>query len=122
VMSDAAPMLAEHPRLTFDGPVDLLVPAAMIDDVVAVTREGLANVAKHASATFASVVISVDGDRVVVTIEDDGKGLSDLQVRQSGTANLDRRAQLWGGAFELKARVPRGTTLQWTVPLEGVRA
>ncbi|MEP6843008.1 MAG: GAF domain-containing protein, partial [Pseudolysinimonas sp.] len=62
VVSDATPSLAAAPRLTFGGPVDLLVDGELADDVVAVVREGLANVARHAEAAGSDVSIIVDND------------------------------------------------------------
>ena len=52
----------------------LELPAAVVDALAAATREALANVAKHARATRATVRADVARAAVVVRIEDDGAG------------------------------------------------
>ena len=117
VVAEAGSGLASAPRLTFGGPVDLLVDGELADDVVAVVREGLSNVARHASARTADISIVVDEHRLAVTIDDDGRGLSHASRRSSGTANLRTRAQKHGGELELIGREAGGTRLSWTAVL-----
>lgn len=117
VVSEAASGLATSPRLTFGGPVDLLIHGELADDVVAVVREGLANVARHAEAKTADVSIVVDELGVTVTIDDDGRGIPFGSRRSSGTGNLQERAARRGGGLLLSARDGGGTRLAWTAPL-----
>jgi signal transduction histidine kinase len=119
VVAQAAPSLGYSPRLTFGGPVDLLLDGQLADDVVAVVREGLANVARHADAGSAGVAIVVDERQVTVTIEDDGRGMPEGVRRSSGTANLGERARQRNGTFDLMARDGGGTRLTWTAELAG---
>lgn len=109
--------LAAAPRLSFAGAVDLLVPEAMADDIVAVVREGLTNVGKHAAATTTTVSVVADEEHVTVEITDDGVGIPSGASRASGTANLRDRAESWGGACEIAPAEPRGTRLTWRAPL-----
>lgn len=117
VVAESSAGLASAPRLTFSGPVDLLIEGELADDVVAVVREGLANVARHASARTADVAIVVDDAGVIVTVDDDGRGMSHASRRSSGTANLRARAERHGGEFELLGRESGGTRLRWTALL-----
>ena len=117
VVSEMSDSFESAPRLTFSGPVDLLIDGDLASDVIAVVREGLTNVARHAGSTQSSVDVSVAHDRVSVTIDDDGRGIAATDIRSSGTANLAARAANHGGVFELTARKPRGTSLQWSAPL-----
>jgi signal transduction histidine kinase len=117
VVSELGASFESVPRLTFSGPVDLLIEGDLASDVVAVVREGLTNVARHAHSTQSSVDVSVTDDCVRVTIDDDGRGVPSSTVRSSGTANMASRAASYGGEFELTPRVPRGTSLRWSAPL-----
>jgi len=117
VIAESSAGLASAPRLTFSGPVDLLIEGELAEDVVAVVREGLANVARHASARTADVAIVVDDAGVIVTVDDDGRGMSHASRRSSGTANLRARAERHGGEFELLGRESGGTRLRWTALL-----
>lgn len=106
------------PRLTFAGPVDLLVGRDLADDVIAVVRESLANVLRHARASSSEVAVWVDGDQVRVRISDDGVGYRP-GGRSSGTANLAERARRRGGVFRIAQRDDEpGTVVDWSAPIE----
>ena len=98
------------PDLTIDGPLDSL-NAELEADLVAVVREGLANVVRHARASSASVRITIDGT-LRIEVADDGVGVPPAAV-QSGLANLRERAESHGGSLQLRVRTPRGTALVW---------
>ncbi|GAB3170896.1 two-component system sensor histidine kinase [Myceligenerans halotolerans] len=108
------------PRLRFEGAVDTLVTPEVADHVVAVLREGLSNVARHASATRAGVLLTVADDDVVLTVADDGVGIPP-GAAHSGLRNLARRAEELGGSFEVGPADPDadrpGTRLVWRVPV-----
>ena len=93
------------------------------DDVVAVTRELLSNVARHSGAT--AVHMSLDGSagRLSVTITDDGIGPAGATLRHSGTSNLANRALRRNGTFTLTPSRPGGerpgTIAEWNVEASG---
>lgn len=106
-------------RLRFDGAVDALVPPDAAEHVVAVLREALSNVARHASASRAEVRLTVT-DELVLVVSDDGTGIPP-GVPRSGLRNLARRAEELGGTFVVEPVEPdaarEGTRLVWRVPL-----
>jgi len=116
VLGEMSSLFRDSPRVTFSGPVDLLLDQALADDVVAVVREGLTNVVRHAGATQTSVTVAVAADRALVRIEDDGRGIQSTS-RASGTANLEQRARARNGTLALEPRPGGGTVLTWDVPL-----
>jgi signal transduction histidine kinase len=116
VLHTAAVLLPGPPDVSFRGPIDLLVSGRLADDVVAVVREGIANVGRHAAARHVQLLVSADADAVTVELLDDGTGLVD-DVTLSGLANLNARAEDRGGAMELSARAGGGARLYWTAPL-----
>lgn len=93
--------------------------AGVGDDVLAVLREGLANVARHARASHVEVTLRCDGEHVVLRIADDGVGLPAAVAVDSGRRNLRARAEHHGGRCEWRANRPRGTVLEWTIPTTG---
>jgi signal transduction histidine kinase len=118
IVSEVSDLFETAPRISFVGPIDLMVPGELGETLSAVLREGLTNVARHAHATetTASVVLV---DRVVsLTIVDDGVGVDPAKVRSSGLANLASRAAEWGGQFSLTAGAPSGTVLDWRAPID----
>jgi signal transduction histidine kinase len=111
----AAGTLGFAPRLRFDGPVDTSVPPDVGDHVVAVLREALSNVARHAQARTVSVRLAVSDD-VVLTVTDDGNGIPG-DVPFSGLHNLAERAADLGGLLRVGPGITNGTRLEWQVPL-----
>ena len=115
--ADAGRRLGYMPRVTFDGPLDTMVPAAVAGDLLAVVREGLSNVLRHARATAADVAVRLEADELVLVIADDGVGLPDGPRPGSGLRNMSSRAERLGGRLTVAALEPRGTRLEWRVPL-----
>ncbi|MFJ1704993.1 GAF domain-containing protein [Kitasatospora sp. NPDC088346] len=103
------------PGLRMTGLLDVEVPQAVADDVVAVLEEALSNVVRHARARRVEVALNVDGD-LVLTVTDDGAGLPPGGPR-SGLANLAERAERRGGSFLAGPGPDGGTRLDWRVPL-----
>lgn len=115
---DAAFPVAPH--VVFAGPVDLHTPEEMADDLIAVVREALTNVARHAAATETVVRVAADDRMVSVEIADNGVGGAGRSGRRSGIANLERRAAAWDGECSTTDRDSGGTLLRWTarIPVE----
>ena len=111
--------LKSAPRVSFHGPVDALVPDHMYADVLAVVREGLANVSRHAKANTVDVAIEATGERLTIEVVDDGVGIP-AAAHRSGLANLSDRAAAFNGTCEVTARHPHGTSLRWSVPIDGI--
>jgi signal transduction histidine kinase len=116
VTSQAAKSLGFQPRLQFEGPLDTRVPEALVPDLLAVVREALSNVARHAGATVAEVRVEAEAHELTVSVADDGAGMG-TSTRSSGLANLRARAGAHGGTLEVGPNGERGTRLVWRVPL-----
>jgi signal transduction histidine kinase len=87
------------------------LPPDLVHDVVAVVRELITNVVRHAGATRVTVTVGVT-DTVRVVVTDDGHGLPPITVR-SGLANLADRAERRGGSVSVVSG-PSGTEVAWT--------
>jgi signal transduction histidine kinase len=121
VLSELGPLFESSPRLAFSGPVDTRVPEDVADDLLAVVREALSNVARHAQATETSVRLAVRDDHLELEVVDDGVGIPE-GGRRSGLANIAERAVRWGGAAAAVARTGGGTVVTWRVLLPAVDA
>ena len=108
--------LGFEPRVAFRGDVDAAVGHDLAPHLLAVAREGLSNVARHASASSADIVLVVDDGVVQLTIADNGSGIPDGPAAGQGLTNLRTRAEKFGGRFEVSPRRPTGTLLVWSVP------
>ena len=105
------------PTFRFEGPVDSGVPDPLIQHVVAVVREGLANIAKHSGSPVADVRVSVGRGAMSVVLIDAGRGLGDTASGGHGLVNLRARAEDLGGSFEIECPASGGTTVRWMVPI-----
>ncbi|WP_182380722.1 GAF domain-containing protein [Nocardioides sp. WS12] len=111
----AASTLSFRPSLRFEGPVRTLVTADLAPDLLAVLAEGLSNATRHAEANAIEVVVDVSGHDVVLTVRDDGRGISGTGS-ESGLANIRVRAEQRGGTLAVDSAPGQGTALTWTVP------
>jgi signal transduction histidine kinase len=118
ICKDSARMLGFTPELTVDDPD--LVADTVRDDLLAVVREALANVARHARASTVAVVLRADDSGVVLEVTDDGIGMVG-SGRDSGTRNIVQRARAHGGDCSWTGVQPHGTRLRWSIPV-GVEA
>ena len=113
---NARATLGFDPEVTFRGPVDALVPSSIGEQMLAVLREALSNIGRHAAASSARVEVIAEPTYVELVVSDDGKGLP-ADGRRSGLANLARRASDLGGEFSAEASPAGGTAVTWRVPL-----
>jgi signal transduction histidine kinase len=114
----AAGVLGFRPVLETSGPVDSAVPDDVVPQILAVLREALTNVARHAKAGSVRVSVRAGDGQVALIVEDDGIG-TDLARARGGLVNLQDRATDLGGALEVRAGDKGGTVLDWRVPLSG---
>ena len=114
VLASFTPTLGFEASLEITGDLTGLADPLMAD-LLAVIREGLSNVARHAEASSAAVQVRCTGPSLVVVVEDNGRGPGPTG-RRSGLANLDKRALARSGTFRLEPVDPAGTQLTWTVP------
>ena len=117
LVHELRPVLGILPQVSFSGPVDAVVSDSLAEEVLAVLREALTNVGKHACASQVVITIAA-GDELRLVVADDGEGISDASVAGLGVKNFRHRAERLGGAVELGTSREGGTRLTWHVPLE----
>ncbi|MEG3627880.1 sensor histidine kinase [Streptomyces poriticola] len=115
-IGEAAPVLGFAPGVRMEGLLDTYVPGETVDHVTAVLSESLTNVARHARADRAEVVLETDGREVRLTVTDNGVGIAP-GGRRSGLRNLRERARTLGGDMELQHPEGGGTRLVWWAPV-----
>ncbi len=114
VAGELTETLGFSPRLRFTGPLDAVVPEPTVEDLLAVVREALTNVARHSQASQVDVEVTATSAQLSVDVIDNGVGIGDA-ARRSGLANLRERAERHGG--ELTTPDHEGTHVRWTIPL-----
>ena len=118
--------LGFEPSVVADWPaIDAAVEgdATLADDLVAVTRELISNVARHAHASAVKIVMKTEDGRLELRVEDDGIGPAGATRSHSGTSNLANRAIRRNGTFRLLEANPDherpGSVATWNVECDG---
>ena len=84
-----------------------------------ICQEALANAAKHAAAKRVDVSVWVTSDRVLMEVQDNGRGFDMKQMNSSlghGLANMQTRARNVGGEVDISSSRNEGTTVLAWVP------
>ncbi|MGH3887866.1 MAG: MacS family sensor histidine kinase [Pseudonocardiaceae bacterium] len=124
----AALALLASPRVEVSVPASaVLLPASDVEELVAVTREALANTARHGGPEAKSWVLVEDlGEEVVLTVRDDGPGVQDGQLataevggRMGVSRSIRGRVADLGGTLTLDTGPGRGT--EWEIRLARIR-
>ena len=95
------------------------LPAEVAGHVLAVLDEALANVARHAAATQATVRLARDIGDWTLAVCDDGRGFDPAQATPAGHYGLlgmHERARLIGGSVTVTSAVGQGTCVRLVVP------
>ena len=117
---DAADRLGFRPHVRFHGPVDSAIDSEAGEQLLAVLREALSNVIRHARAAMVEVDVTARlGGALVLAVADDGVGLGPDAGGHSGfgMTNMRARASTLGGACAVYPRPGGGTLVEWRVPL-----
>jgi signal transduction histidine kinase len=118
-IGDMMPSLGFRPSVTLSGPLNTAVPEQVRPHLLAVLREALSNVGRHARASTAAIRLSVDNGpepAVELVVEDDGRGIGG-SIPGNGLPNMLARADALGGTCHLGPGERGGTRLVWRVPL-----
>jgi len=117
--TEAAASLGFEPRVLFEGLIDHGVPGAIGLQLLAVLREALSNVVRHAGASAVTVAVAVTSVDLVAAVTDNGVGAGPGdRPGGKGIASLRHRAEVLGGTLQLTAGAQdSGTTVRWHVPL-----
>jgi two-component system sensor histidine kinase UhpB len=104
---DAAPALSQEQELV----------------VYRVAQEALTNVARHAHAGHVELRFERDGDAMVLTVRDDGRGIRPHELASSnGVRGMRERAMLIGAQLSIRAAAGGGTEVRLRIPLDHVTA
>jgi two-component system sensor histidine kinase UhpB len=85
-----------------------------------IVQEGLINALRHAQASQVDIVVRADGERIAVSVRDDGVGLAEDWARPGhfGLKGLDDRVAQLGGRFSVaNSVIAHGVELHADIPL-----
>lgn len=97
------------------------ISPAVAEESYRIVQEALTNVTRHARATKVTVRVEIQGESLLLEIEDDGVGF-DTAIRPDGgfgIIGMSERVALFRGRLELESAVGEGTTVRVFLPLSG---
>lgn len=84
-----------------------------------ILQESCRNINKHASATKALIHFAIQGEKLHLTISDDGVGIqADNTKKGIGLKNIKHRVKELNGKFNVISKTNQGTTLSVSFPLK----
>jgi PAS domain S-box-containing protein len=100
-------------------PIDRL-PLTAEEALYRIGQEALHNVVKHANASNATIRIWREGDRVRLSVTDDGSGFDPGAVPRGhlGLIGMRQRVDLVGGELRVESRAGDGTLIEASVPAD----
>ncbi|MEX5217018.1 MAG: CHASE3 domain-containing protein [Nitrospiraceae bacterium] len=89
-------------------------------NIFRIIQELLTNAARHADATLITISLTLADDTVLITVEDNGKGITPEQIRHAqslGIVSMEERALLIGGEFTIAGTPGVGTSARLAIPI-----
>jgi signal transduction histidine kinase len=93
------------------------MPEAHRTCVYRVVQEALQNCVKHSKATQVKVEVTRQGDRLSVSVQDNGVGFNPSQEKGTGLLGMEERVKVLGGKFRIDSQAGKGTLLSIDLPL-----
>ena len=98
---------------------DMELPDALRTAVYRVVQEALRNAVRHAEARTVRIMVRKDERRLLVVVQDDGKGFDPRSQRGLGLLGMQERACHLGGTLRIESAPGQGAVLQMELPLAG---
>ncbi len=105
-------------------PAGLAIDDAAATGVFRLVQEALTNVARHAGARHAEVLLQAHPGHLSLRVQDDGSGFDAGDTARGpgfGLTGMRERATALGGRLEITSEPGQGTTLEATIPLAADR-
>ena len=96
------------------------VPAWIESGLSMILREAVTNIARHAQASEAMIVIQDEGSVVMMEVADNGRG--GVSANGNGLAGMRERVAALGGTLEIDSPRGKGTRLKVRIPVTTVAA
>jgi PAS domain S-box-containing protein len=86
-----------------------------------ILQEALTNVIRHAHATHVTILLTEEADRLILTVTDNGRGITEQELAAKtslGLLGIRERALLLGGEVAITGHPGAGTTVKVGMPLK----
>jgi two-component system sensor histidine kinase UhpB len=87
--------------------------------VYRVAQEAMTNAIRHARAASINITLHASGDRLTLSVRDDGRGMPKGRREGGGMRGMRERASLVGGTLRITSAPRAGTEVHLEIPLAG---
>jgi signal transduction histidine kinase len=105
-----------HMTLDMKLPDEKSLSSVRTGHVIAILNEALANIVRHANARNVQIEAHDLGNRLFVSIKDDGTGFSPDAQPGYGVRNMRDRSRLVNGDIQFSGQPGKGTTITLQIP------
>jgi PAS domain S-box-containing protein len=101
-------------------PQHILLKGDISTEAFRIFQEALTNIARHAGAQKVTVSLRRVGDRFIMEVRDDGRGITKKEIsdpKSIGLTGMRERAYAVGGSLTVTGTQGKGTTITLSVPL-----
>ena len=85
--------------------------------VYRIVQEALHNIVQHANARNVRITVTQEPDRLLLSVQDDGRGFNPPQERGMGLIGMEERVSALGGRLVVESASGEGTLLRVALPL-----
>ena len=93
------------------------LPEEHMTCVYRIVQEALHNCVQHSRAANVRVTVRQERDRLLLSVQDDGKGFDTQQERGMGLLGIQERVSHLGGTFAVESEPGQGAVLRIMLPL-----
>lgn len=99
--------------------IDGLIKEENEINLIRILQETLSNIEKHSDATAVDILAKVDGDQILLSIEDNGKGFVPEAVTHGiGLAGISERVRILNGSILIDSESGTGTKITIIIPVQ----
>jgi len=102
-------------------PEDIILDTERSTAIFRISQETLTNIARHAGAIRAHVLLKKESDVLTLMIQDNGRGISMEQLSEPfsfGLLGMRERVHFLGGTIEFEGKSGKGTSVTVKIPLK----
>jgi len=84
-------------------------------------QEALTNITRHAGATMVRIAVELDSKKLLLEINDNGRGIKDediQNIKSLGLIGMRERIQLVNGTMSISGKPSKGTTVAVKIPIQ----
>jgi signal transduction histidine kinase len=116
-LEDCLLPLIDHAQSDFELLIEVpTLPNDVEAHVRAVCIEATSNAVRHGTASFVRIRLTRFNNQLLLTIADNGSGISPESQLQNGLRNMRERALALGGNMVIETQPETGTIISWSIP------